>query len=370
MFRANYVVIGITMLVLTAGVGVTGVAASPSPSGESVPGESAAQSDRLRQNATCDYTSLYNETIDSVVAVRTNSGQGSGFAYQTSENGTSYIVTNAHVVGDNGSVIVQFAQEESRRGEVVGRDRLTDLAVVRVNRTPDYVDALPISDSVPVPGREVVALGNPFGLDETITHGIVSGVNRSMPTTQGFTVPTVVQTDAPINPGNSGGPLVTCDGTVVGINTAGISASRGDNIGFAISPTLVEQVVPTLIRTGDYDHAYLGVSVAPITPGLASENDLNGSSGLYVHNVAEEGPSSGALQGSTGWTTVNGTRTPVGGDVIVGIEGRSVTSQEDLSGYLLTEGRPGETVTLTIVRDGERRRVNVTLGERPDPESQ
>ena len=366
MSRIDYGIVVVTILVITAGVGVTAVTASPATAG--VNDASPTQS---QQTTTCDYTSLYNQTIDSVVAVRTNSGQGSGFVYQIPEdNGTSLIVTNAHVVGEAGSVIVQFAQEESRRGEVVGRDQLTDLAVVRVNQTPEYVDALPVSEETPAPGRKVVALGNPFGLDETITHGIVSGVNRSMPTTQGFTVPTVIQTDTPINPGNSGGPLVTCNGTVVGINTAGISAKRADNIGFAVPTTLIQQIVPTLIQTGEYEHAYLGVSVAPITPGLVNQTDLDVTDGVYVHNVPESGPASGILQGSRDSVIVNGTRVPVGGDVIVGIGGQSVTSREDLSRYLLTEGRPGETVTLTIVRDGERQQVTVTLGERPDPDTQ
>lgn len=191
-----------------------------------------------------------------------------------------------------------------------------------------------------------------------------------MPKTQGFTVPTVIQTDTPINPGNSGGPLVTCDGTVVGINTAGIAAERADNIGFSVPTTLVQQIVPTLIQTGEYEHAYMGVSVAPITPALTNQTELNVTNGVYVHNVPESGPASGVLQGSTDSVIVNGTRIPTGGDVIVAMGNQSVTSTEDISRYLLTEGRPGETVTLTIVRDGERQEVTITLGERPDPQSQ
>ncbi|WP_256401602.1 S1C family serine protease [Haloarchaeobius litoreus] len=326
-----------------------------------------AQTDQPNGSAACDYSTLYDQAIDSVVAVRTDTGQGSGFVYQAAENNsTSYIVTNAHVVGSAESVIVGFTREESELGTVVGRDRSTDLAVVRVSETPGYVEALSVADTPPEPGSKVVAIGNPFGLEETITHGIVSGLNRSMPTNSGFTIPDVVQTDAPINPGNSGGPLIRCDGTVVGVNSAGIAADRADNVGFAISPNLVDRVVPELIDTGEYNHSFLGVSTAPLTPGLVESNDLDVTSGLYVHNVMEGGPTSDVLQGTTDTVTRNGSRIPVGGDVIVGIDGRSVNSGEDIASYLLTETRPGDEVTLTIIRDGERQQVTVTLGERPE----
>jgi S1-C subfamily serine protease len=314
----------------------------------------------------CDYRSLYDETIDSVVSVRTDSGQGTGFVYETGEASSSYIVTNAHVVGSAEMVIVGFSQDESEMGAVVGRDRSTDLAVIRVNETPDYVEALPVADTPPEQGSKVVAIGNPFGLEETITHGIVSGLNRSMPTQNGYTIPNVVQTDAPINPGNSGGPLVNCNGTVVGVNSAGIAAERADNIGFAISPNLVERVVPELIETGEYTHSFMGVRTAPLTPGLVSANDLEVTSGLYVHKVMEGGPAADVLQGTTEIATRNDSRIPIGGDVIVSIDGRTVNSGEDIASYLLTETRPGDEVTLTVVRDGERQEVTLTLGERPE----
>ena len=363
MMRSKSVVIGVVALLLTVGPGIAGAVGSSATGGAN-----AAQTESPQQTATCNYTALYNQTIDSVVAVRTNTGLGSGFVYRTAqENGTSYIVTNAHVVGNASSVIIQFAQEDSRQGTVVGRDQFTDLAVVRVNQTPGYAEALSVADAPPEQGRMVAAIGNPFGLEETITHGIVSGLNRSMPTQLGFSIPNVIQTDAPINPGNSGGPLVTCDGTVVGVNTAGISAQRAENIGFAVSASLINQVVPELIETGEYKHAYLGVRTAPLTPGLVAANDLNVSTGLYVHEVVEGGPASGALQATTSQTVINGTQIPVGGDVIVSIEGQPISSGEELSSYLLTETRPGDTVTLTVIRNGERQQVNVTLGERPDP---
>lgn len=361
MMSSRHWLLGAVVLIVVVAPATGGVLASTAET------TGIAQTNQTNESATCDYKSLYDRTIDSVVAVRTDTGQGSGFAYQAGENNsTSYFVTNAHVVGSAESVIVGFTRGESEMGTVVGRDRSTDLAVIQVNETPGYVEALSVADTRPEQGSKVAAIGNPFGLQETITHGIVSGLNRSMPTKNGFTIPNVVQTDAPINPGNSGGPLVGCDGTVVGVNSAGIAAERADNIGFAISPGLVNRVVPELIATGEYNHSYLGVSTAPLTPGLIEANDLNTTSGLYVHKAIEGGPASDVLQGTTDTVTRNGSRIPVGGDVIVSLDGQSVNSNEDIASYLLTETRPGDEVTLTIIRDGERQQVTVTLGERPE----
>jgi len=331
----------------------------------------------------CNYADLYDRTIDSVVSVQTGGGIGSGFVYQTDDNGTGYVVTNAHVVGDAGEqsspspdsqarqdadeVVVQLADGESRTGEVVGQDELSDLAVIEIAETPGAAEALPVANGTAEPGTAVAALGNPFGLDETITHGIVSGVNRSMPTTRGFAVPNVVQTDAPISPGNSGGPLVTCDGTVVGVNTAGIAAQGAENIGFAVSATLIDRVVPALIEDGEYEYSYLGIAATPVTPPIAEANDLNATEGLYVVQTAEDSPAADALEGATENETAGEFSVPIGGDVIVAIDGREVTSGEELSSYLVTETSPGDEVTLTVLRDGERQEIEVTLDERPAP---
>jgi len=365
--RREYLVVAVALLLATAGFGVVS-AQSPAAVGGAT-GAQSADTAQQAQQASCDYAALYDQTIDSVVGVRTASGQGSGFVYQSaSGDGASYVVTNAHVVGDASSVTVQFSNEASSTGEVVGTDAIADLAVVRVD-APSGVEALPVASSTPDPGEKVAAIGSPFGLDETITHGIVSGVNRSLPTGQNAAIPTVVQTDAPINPGNSGGPLVTCDGTVVGVNTAGLQASRADNIGFAVPSTLVERVVPALVENGSYAHSNLGVAVHPVTPQLAAANDLNTTEGVYVHQARAGSPAADVLQGTTESTVVGENRVPVGGDVVVAIDGRQVNTTKALGAYLFTETRPGEAVTLTVVRDGERRQVEVTLGEWPEPEA-
>ncbi len=224
-----------------------------------------------------------------------------------------------------------------------------------------------MANTLPPTGQYVAAFGNPFGLEETITHGIVSGVNRSLPTVGGFTIPTTIQTDAPISPGNSGGPLVTCNGTVVGVNTAGIGARQAENIGFAIPAPLIQRAVPQLIKTGEFSLPFFGVQTTEITPAIKAANNLNVTHGAYVVSVLERGPASSALQGANRAVAVNGTQVPVGGDVIVAAENRSVTSSQHLSQFLVQRAQPGETVSLTVIRNGERRQVNVTLGERPEP---
>ena len=311
---------------------------------------------------TCNYTQLYERTIDSVVQIQTTQGSGSGFVFDVGEaNGPSYVVTNQHVVNQTTQVGVRFARGETRTGSVIGATKTADLAVVRVNDTPGYVEALPVANETPRPGDRVAAIGSPLGLETTITSGIVSGVNRTSPV--GFPLPNTIQTDAPINPGNSGGPLVSCDtGAVIGVNQAG----GAENIGFAIGASIVNQIVPTLIQQGDYSYPLLGVQGVTLTQPLAEANELNVTDGVYVVDPVDGTPAAETLQGATDSTVVNDQRVPLGGDVIVGIDNRTVESREDLLSYLFTETQPGETVEVTIVRDGERQTVNVTLSERPD----
>ncbi|MFC7045796.1 S1C family serine protease [Halobacteriaceae archaeon GCM10025711] len=312
-------------------------------------------------NAT--YASLYERSIDSVVSLRvsTSAGpsQGSGFVYDDQD----HVVTNEHVVAGADEVEVRFQRGDWRTGTVVGTDVYTDLAVVEVDDPPSYAEPLPVADGHPVTGQPVAALGSPFGLEGSITSGIVSGANRSMATAQGFSIPATVQTDAPINPGNSGGPLVSLDGTVVGVNRA----KEGDNVGFAISASVVNRVVPELVADGEYRHTFVGVRTLPVTPMVAEGNGLETPEGVLVVDVLEDGPSTGTLQPSDGEAQVDGNRVPTGGDVIVAVDGTPVATNEDLSRHLLLHTKPGDTVAFTVVRDGERTNVSVTLDERPQP---
>jgi S1-C subfamily serine protease len=354
----------VAAVVLIAVLSVSGVATATV--GAASPGPAPQQ----QTGGACDYTALYEESIDSVVSVQQTRGQGSGFVYQTAQNGSaSYVVTNAHVVGNASDVTIQFRQGESLNGTVVGTDVYSDLAVVRVNETPDYVEALPVAENQTEHGERVAALGSPFGLEATITHGIVSGLNRSMPTQFGFQIPNVVQTDAPISPGNSGGPLVACDGDVVGVNTAGIAAQGAENIGFAVSSMAVERVVPSLIETGEFTHPALGIAGTGVTPAIADANDLESDRGVIVASVNEGAPAAEVLRGSDRLERVDRQYVPIGGDVIVAVDGQNVSNSEELASVLLAETRPGDEVALTIVRDGQRQTVNTTVIERPDPQA-
>jgi len=364
--------VGIAVVVLTVLAAVAVPTLAQLPTEENV---YAQEDENATQQPVCAYQELYQNASPGVVQVLSDGGQGSGFVYEI-DDGTSYVVTNEHVVAGVGpsgpvtgtdrqtdAVDVRFAGGAVRSGNVTGTDVYTDLAVVRVNDTVEGVETLPVAEESPPVGQRVAALGSPFGLEGTMTHGIVSGVNRSMPTGAGFSIPDTVQTDASINPGNSGGPLVSCEGDVVGVNRAG----GGDNVGFAVSPALVQRVVPELIENGSYDQPYLGVATVPVTPSVAEANGLNTSEGVLVVGTAPGGPSDGTLVGSNDTETIDGQRVPTGGDVVVAVDGQSITSQESLGSYLAREASPGEDVELTVIRDGNRTTVNVTLGERPSP---
>ena len=363
--------LGVAVLVVL--LTVVGAVAVPTLAELSTEEEVIVRDESSNSSAACNYTDLYSNASTAVVQVTTDRGQGSGFVYEL-DNGTGYVVTNQHVVASGPErtpegepaeqVDVRFSDGETREGDLTGTDVYTDLAVVRVDDAPGSATALPVADEGPPVGERVAAIGSPFGLEGTMTHGIVSGVNRSMPTGEDFRIPDTVQTDAPINPGSSGGPLVTCDGEVVGVNRAG----GGDNVGFAVSPELVERVVPALIEDGNYTHPYLGIRSVPVTSTVAEANDLNASEGVMVIETTDGGPADGALQGMEGTESVSGEEVPVGGDVIVAVDGRSVASQEQLGSYLATETSPGDEVELTVVRDGNRTTVTVTLGERPAPD--
>ncbi|WP_158058185.1 S1C family serine protease [Halorussus halophilus] len=320
------------------------------------------------QPTDCDFTQLYDETIGSVVTVQvrsqTGGGIGSGFVYDDS----GHIVTNQHVVANASAVEVQFDRGEWATADVIGTDVYSDLAVLEVNDTPDYADPLAVNGSQPEPGRPVAALGSPLGLRGTITNGIVSGTNRSLPAGgpdgPTFPIPNTIQTTAAINPGNSGGPLVNCQGQVVGVNTAGAQGS--DNTGFAVPASRVERVVPALVQNGSYANSYLGVSTLDVSPIVATANDLNVTRGVLVVETVTGSPAAEALRGSTGTRQVDGLEVPVGGDVILSIDGQRINSAEDL-GSVLTQKRPGETVTVTVLRNGQRVEVRVVLARRPQP---
>jgi len=321
------------------------------------PSQNATESDSQSDSSTDPQTQVYQETIDSVVLVQTDEGAGTGFIYDN-----THVVTNAHVVGEAASTEIRFSEGQWTTGEVVGTDRHSDLAVIAVETVPERATPLSFIDGETEVGQNVVAIGNPFSFDGTATAGIVSGVDRSIPSPTGFTIPDAIQTDAAVNPGNSGGPLMPLEGRIVAV----INSGGGDNLGFGISAPLARRVIPELIETGSYEHSYMGVSFANVTPDIAEANGMDEPRGLLVDEVVDDGPAAGVLQPSEESETVDGTQLPVGGDVMLALDGTELLTSEDLGNYLALQTRPGDTVELTILRDGSEQSVEMTLGTRPD----
>jgi serine protease Do len=247
-----------------------------------------------------------------------------------------------------------------------------------VEGATDLLHPVQVADSTQVKvGELAIAIGNPFGLEGTMTVGVVSALGRSLPASNSgntsgpvYTIPDVIQTDAPINPGNSGGVLVDDQGRVIGV-TAAIESSVNSNagIGFAIPSAIVNKVVPALITTGSYDHPYLGISGGTLTPDMVKAMNLHvGQRGVLVVTVADGGPAAKAgLKPSEDTTTIDGQEIPIGGDVITAINGQTITKMDDLIAYLNDETEVGQTITLNILRNGKETSVEATLVARPAP---
>jgi S1-C subfamily serine protease len=337
------------------GAGAAGaLAGCPTPDGNVVNPGSGAGGNRV-ENV---FTDVYRGVIDSVGQVRVRTAQGGG-------QGTGWVfddgvlVTNFHVIEGATDVSVRFGDGRVRDAEILGSDPYSDLAALEPAALPSDAAPLPLVDDPAVVGQRVVIVGSPFGLAGSATAGIVSGINRLIPSPAGYQIPDAVQTDAAANPGNSGGPLVSLDSEVVAV----INSGGGDNIAFGISAALTSRVVPSLVEDGEYTHPYLGVSLVEVGPEIAAANDLEEATGLIVTSVDPDGPSDGVLRGSD---VEDGL--PVGGDVIVGMGDQRIAVLEDLASYLELRTRPGDDVPMTVVRDGERTTVTVTVGTRPPPD--
>jgi S1-C subfamily serine protease len=298
-----------------------------------------------------------------------SSALGSGFVWDQE----GHIVTNNHVVNGADKIQVTFSDGTIVPAKLVGTDPDSDLAVIKVDVSSDQLHPVSMADSTAIRvGQMAVAIGNPFGLEGTMTTGIISAIGRSLPTdhnsVQSYTIPDVIQTDAPINPGNSGGVLVDAQGQVVGV-TAAIESSSGVNagIGFAIPSAIVKNVVPALISDGKYVHSWLGISGTTLVPDLAKGMNLKeGQRGALVEEVMPNSPAEKAgLQGSDQQVTIDGQTTNVGGDVITAIDNQPVVEMDDLIAYLARSTKVDQKVTLTILRDGKEQKLDVTLAARP-----
>lgn len=293
-------------------------------------------------------------------------GSGSGFIWD--EKGR--IVTNHHVIDGADRITVIFSDRTEMDATLLGSDPDSDLAVLQidVSDAPSQPVALGDSDAVKV-GQMAAAIGNPFGQEFTITTGIISALGRTIRSGNGaFSVPQVIQTDAPINPGNSGGPLLDRQGRVVGVNSQIISRSGSSaGVGFAVPINAAKRVIPILISEGNYEYAWLGISGSTLSPDVAELMDLpEDTKGILVIAASEDGPAAQAdLQGSDRTVESEGIDYPVGGDVIVSINDFPVNEMDELISYLIDKTRPGDEIALEVIRDGERQGINVTLGTRP-----
>jgi S1-C subfamily serine protease len=288
--------------------------------------------------------------------------EGSGWVYDDS----NHVVTNQHVVDNATNIKVTTQDGSTYDATLVGTDPSTDLAVIKVDAPAGKLQPLDLGDSdALVVGDGVVAIGSPFGLDGSVTSGIVSALHREMQAPNGFTINDSIQTDAAINHGNSGGPLINLSGQVIGVNAQIESDGGGsDGVGFAIPASTIRTVVPELISSGKVQHAYLGVKIQTIGSDVSAQ--LNAAAGAAVADVTAGSPAATAgLKAGSGTKTIDGIQYPVGGDVVTAFDGKAIATSTELQ-LAVDEHKPGDKVELTVVNGGKTRTVTVTLGTRPD----
>jgi S1-C subfamily serine protease len=287
---------------------------------------------------------------------------GSGFLIDDQ----GHILTNAHVVDGAQDVEVELGSGDPQDAEVIGTDPSTDIALLKVDDT-EGADPLEFGDSSQVHvGDPVVAIGNPFALDRTVTSGIVSALQRQIQAPNGFSISDVIQTDAAINPGNSGGPLIDGSGRVIGINSQIESQSGGnEGVGFAVPIKTAQDVVEQLLNGGEVHRAYLGITGAEIGPDAARALNLPVEQGVMVARVLGGGPADDAgIKGATGEATIGGQTFPVGGDIITKVDGNEIAEMDEVISAV-NDRKPGDELTLTVFSGGQQKDVSVHLGDRP-----
>lgn len=398
--KKNRIFVGLAVIVLAAMACQVGAAPITAPQ-TSAPQSSApsssqpplqVQSPNNPAAAQDALVALYQNAIPGVVAIQVITAQGgalgSGFVYDTQGD----IITNYHVVdgAQNNKAEVDFQSGYKTYGTVIGTDLDSDLAIIKVNAPASELHPLTLGDSSAVKvGQTVVAIGNPFGYNGTMTVGIVSGLGRTLdsqhatpnngngtqtPTTGAtfYTAGDIIQTDAAINPGNSGGPLFNLNGEVIGVNRAIQTTnftSTGEpvnsGIGFAIASNILKRVVPVLISSGKYDYPYLGVSsMSSMSLDEIQALGLTQDTGAYVTEVVAGGPADKAgIKAGTQPTSIQGLN--AGGDLIIAIDGHPVQQFDDMLAYLIENKNAGDTVTLTVLRGTQKLDITITLGKRP-----
>ena len=290
--------------------------------------------------------------------------QGSGSGFLMDDQG--HIVTNYHVVSGARSIEVTLADQSRHTAKLVGRDRLSDLAVIQISDRKNFPFVrLGDSDRLQV-GQKVLAIGNPFGFQGTLTTGVISALGRNIRDQEGQLLEDLIQTDAAINPGNSGGPLLNSRGEVIGINTAIIGPGTNVGVGFAIPVNTAKSIVADLLQEGRVKRGYLGVVGREVTPSIAQLLNLPVSQGLLVFQLTRGGPAdkAGILPGQQ-LVLIGNEQFVIGGGLIVDIDGNPIASSVDLNRYILKK-KPSEVVRITLYRGDRRITINVELGERPE----
>jgi S1-C subfamily serine protease len=330
----------------------------------SAPAESSRVAEAPKSEGALSVTQLVKRESPAVVLVTTSGGEsggglGSGFLIDRK----GHILTNAHVVDGGEQTSVTFSDGTVEKAKVLGVDNSTDLAVLKVAEVPTGVNPAPLGSSAGlVVGQEVVAIGNPYGLERTATTGIVSALKRSIESPNDFTIQNAIQTDAAINQGNSGGPLYDMAGRVVGMNTQ-IASQNGGNvgIGFAVPIDTIKPIAEAVINKGTVQHAWIGITGRELTPALAEKLGLEGRRGVLV---TETVPGSAAREEGLDAADDPKAEVPRGADLIVAVNGRRVVDMADVS-QAIASRRVGEKVTITVLRDGQERTVTLTLKDRP-----
>ena len=295
-------------------------------------------------------------------------GTGSGFVY----DGQGHIITNYHVIEDAEELSVTLADGETYPADVVGEDPTNDLAVIRIE-AEDLPSPVPLGDSDTLRvGQFAVAIGNPFGLERTLTVGVISSLGRVIRGPENNFIGEVIQTDAAINPGNSGGPLLDLAGRVIGVNSQIVSPSQANaGVGFAVPANTVRRVVPELIERGSYPHPWLGIEPISLTAERArafrqAGMEIPVERGVLILEVLPGGPADAAgIQGGDQLVRIGRYRVPLGGDIIIAVDEQTVDDYQDLTVYLETEMRVGDSVQVRVIRDGVENTYQVTLEERP-----
>jgi S1-C subfamily serine protease len=292
-------------------------------------------------------------------------GQATGSGFVIDQDG--HILTNAHVVAGASKIEVGFSDNKTVGAKLVGRDASNDVALLKVSTDKKELHPLTLGNSAKAKvGDAVVAIGNPFGLDRTVTTGIVSALQRQLRAPNGFTIQNVIQTDAAINPGNSGGPLIDAQGRVIGINSQIATAGSGGGnigIGFAVPINKAGEIADQLKKEGKVERAFLGITGVSITSTLAEKLNLSADKGALVQDVSGPAKSAG-VKGGDAQVTVDGQDLQLGGDVIVQIDDKKITSMDDVISYIDTK-KPGNEVTLKLLRGSKSRSVKVKLANRP-----